>query len=428
MTGLARAGKTAFLTSLAANLLALGQGRPVLPALAARLQGRLPTVTLAPAGASSIPRFDYAAHLAALARDPPAWPERTAAASLLAFEIVVPRTGFAQALPVQRLRLELLDYPGEWLLDLPLLRTSFDAWSEATLRRLESRPEASEFLAFASGLPAAAPGDEALAAAGHRLYRAALERLRDARLSLLQPGRFLMPPPGEPPPWIAFFPARGSGGLQTLLARRYDAYVAAVERELSDPLFGKLDRMVVLVDVLSALHAGPDAFEDMRAALAEAAGALRWRRSWLETAWALGRLQLPPPVVARSAFAATKADHVGDRQRENLASLLRRIAEPAAAIPAAYHAIAAVRCTKDVTWMLDGRPVSAVQGRRLGDDRPVRSFPGEVPHTPPGPEFWDSGFLELPQFEPIRPPDGGRGGVPEFGLDRLLLSILDDVL
>ncbi len=166
----------------------------------------------------------------------------------------------------------------------------------------------------------------------------------------------------------------------------------------------------------------------MRAALAEASGALRWRRSLLDMAMALTRLELPPAIVSRVVFAATKADHVGDRQRENLAALLRRIAEPASAVPAAYLAVAAVRCTTDITWVLDGRPVSAVQGRRLGDERPVRSFPGEVPHTPPDAEFWAHPFLELPDFEPIRPPDNGRGGVPALGMDTLLLSLLEDVL
>ena len=45
VTGLARAGKTAFLTSVAANLLALGAGRPVLVRCA-----RVPADTLVPFG------------------------------------------------------------------------------------------------------------------------------------------------------------------------------------------------------------------------------------------------------------------------------------------------------------------------------------------------------------------------------------------
>ena len=440
MTGLARAGKTAFLTSTAANLLALGAGRPVLPDLARRLKGRSIQVSLAPSGASGLPRFDLPRHLAALAQDPPAWPERTSAASMLALDITLGRERLGFDLPAQRLRLELLDYPGEWLLDLPLLRTSFADWSAAVLQRLEApvaAPYAREFMAFSAALPASAPGDEALAATGHRLYRATLQRLRDeARLSLLQPGRFLMRAPGPEPAWTPFFPNLGAAGLQSLLARRYAAYVEAVQRDLNEPMFGNLDRIVVLVDLLTALHAGSSAFADAAGAVAAAAGALRWRRSWIETAWALGRLRLPPRIVSRVAFGATKADHVADRQRGNLAALLRNVANAggevgladAAEVNTAYLSLAAVRCTEDFVWTLDGRPVSAVRGRRIGDDRMLRSYPGEVPDRLPDDAFWAHPFLQVPDFEPLRPPDAGRGGVPELGLDALLSFLLDDYL
>ena len=433
MTGLARAGKTTFLTSLAANLLAFGAGRPVLPGLAQRLAGRRPQVTLAPVGAGALPRFDTASHLAALAADPPAWPARTDAAALLALDLTIPRQRLGVSLPPQHLRLELLDYPGEWLLDLPLLRMDFAAWSGGVLRRLElpgAAPYAQEFLAFSAALPAAAPADEGLAAAGHRLYRAVLHRLRnEAGLSLLQPGRFLMPAPGPEPGWMPFFPLRSSGALQSILSQRYAAYCDSVQRDLSDPLFGNLDRMVVLTDLLSALHAGPAAFADVSASLAEVSGALRWRRSLMETAAALGRLSLPPRVLSRVAFAATKCDHVAERQRGNLAALLRAVAAPGTSTArAAYLAVAAVRCTEDFVWTLDGHPVSAVRGRRIGDERLLRSYPGEVPDKPPHASFWAHRFLELPQFEPRRPPEDGRGGIPELGLDSLLLFLLDDVL
>ncbi len=442
MTGLARAGKTAFLTSLAANLLALGAGHAVLPGFARRLKGRWVEVALAPSGVSGLPRFDHARHLAALTRDPPAWPERTSAASMLALDMVLGRERFGITLPPQRLRLELLDYPGEWLLDLPLLRAGFADWSAAVLRRLETpamAPHAAEFMAFNGALPAGAPADEALAATGHRLYRAMLHRLRDeAGLSLLQPGRFLMPAPGPEPAWTPFFPNLGTGGLGNLLARRYAAYVQAVQRDLDEPMFGNLDRIVVLVDLLTALHAGPDAFGDAAAAVAAAAGALRWGRSWFETAWALGNLRWPPRVVSRVAFAATKADHGADRQRGNLAALLRNVAHggiggpsgllDAAEVPTSHLPIAAVRCTEDFVWTLDGRPVSAVRGRRIGDERLLRSYPGEVPDRPPDDAFWAHPFLQLPDFEPLRPPLDGRGGVPELGLDALLCFLLDDAL
>jgi predicted YcjX-like family ATPase len=428
VTGLARAGKTAFLTSLAANLLAHGAGLEVLPSLV----GQVTRVSLAPAGVTGLPRFDQGAHLAALAGDPPRWPERTGAVSLLALDLEVAGRGFADSvLPARRLRLELLDYPGEWLLDLPLLAQDFSTWSGAVLRRLgapEVADVAGEFLAFVRALPAGVAASDALVGAGQRLYRAMLGRLRDELgLSFLQPGRFLMPAPGPEPVWGAFFPFVGEGGLAGLMAQRFEAYKAAVREDLVSPLFGSLDRVVVLADLLSALHAGPAAFADAEAALTAAAGALRWRGSWLEALGSLATLRLPPRVIRRVAYAATKADHVADRQRGNLAALVRSIVSGPGVATASF-AIASVRCTQDFVWTLEGHPVSAVRGRRLGDERVTRSYPGEVPDRAPDAEFWAHPFLALPQFEPMRLPGQGGAGVPAVGLDGLMAFLLGDLL
>jgi predicted YcjX-like family ATPase len=425
---LARAGKTAFITSLAANLLAAGAGLPTLPALSARLAGRRVGVRVAPSGASALPRFDEAAHLRALAADPPAWPARTGAVSLLALELTIPRAGLASALPPRVLRLELLDYPGEWLLDLPLLTTEFATWSEATLRRLEGRAAAQPFLQFAAGLPATAPADDTLAATGHRLYREALHRLRDEDgLALLQPGRFLMPAPGSEPPWVQFFPMRGRGGLQALLSQRYDAYRDRVRQDLVSPLFGHLDRMVVLADLLTALHGGRDSFADAQAALAAASGALRWRFSWTEALTALLSLRRPPPVIRRVAYAATKADHVASRQRGNLRALMAALTPGGGDVVTRHFAIASIRCTEDATMPLGGRSVSAVRGRIAGQGVGL-SYPGEVPDGPPDDAFWAGEFFDLPDLEPTRLPGAGRTGVPQIELDALLTFLLDDLL
>jgi predicted YcjX-like family ATPase len=433
VTGLARAGKTAFLTSVAANLLAQADGNDVLPALAARLADRTFQVTLAPAGASGLPRFDYAAHLAALAADPPRWPARTDAVSLLALDVRIGWAGFLGALPQRRLVLEFLDYPGEWLLDLPMLGQDFADWSAQTLRRLQ-QPEAAgatrDFLAFQQGLPARASADEALAATGHALYRLALMRLRDeVGLSFLQPGRFLMPAPGPEPPWLTFFPHAGDGPLAGLLRARFDAYRQSVRAELQEPSFGRVDRLVVLADLLAALHAGPAAFADTEAALGAVARALHWRNPLL------GRLASILPSwlavgggIQRVAFAASKSDHVAERQRGNLAALVRRLTEVPDHAETAAFAVAAVRCTEDFVWTLDGRNISAVRGRVLGEERLTRSYPGEVPDRVPEPGFWSHAFLAAPVFEPRRLPNGGRGGVAQIGLDALLGFLLGDVL
>ena len=144
---------------------------------------------------------------------------------------------------------------------------------------------------------------------------------------------------------------------------------------------------------------------------------------------ALANLRLPPRVIDRVAFAATKADHVAERQRGNLVSLMRNLTQvPGTGVKTAHFALASVRCTEDHVLRLEGRPVSAVRGRVLGQDRPSISYPGEVPDQPPDASFWQHPFLALPVFEPMRLPDGGRLGVPNINLDALLAFLLRDEL
>jgi predicted YcjX-like family ATPase len=433
ITGLARAGKTALLTSLAVNLLALSAGRPALPAVSDRLRGRRLSVSIAPAAASGIPRFEVEPHMAALAADPPQWPARTTAVSLLALDVDVSREGLLAPLGPQRRRLEFLDYPGEWLLDLPLISQDYASWSAATLRRLATlqRPEiARAFLGFVHSLPAGVAPDEALSLNGHRLYTEVLQQMRDETgLAFLQPGRFLMPPPGAQPPWMQFFPLPGRSPLVNLMEARFDAYVDAVRRDLMSPMFGDLNGLVVLADLLSALHQGQTAFADAQLALAAAANALRWDLSWSDYLAAFVQLKLPPSAIRHVAFAASKADHIAARQRGNLTALMRRITRvPNEGVTSAVFSIASVRCTEDVVETLAGRPVSAVRGRIIGEPRPARFYPGEVPDGLPDDTFWQHRFLALPDFEPMRLPEDGRGGIPQLGLDALIAFLLTDIL
>jgi len=433
ITGLARAGKTALITSLAANMLALSGGRPALPAVVDRLRGRRLSVSISPAGASDIPLFEVKPHTDALAADPPSWPARTTAVSVLALDVDCPREGVLTALGPLRRRLEVLDYPGEWLLDLPLVGQDFAAWSEATLRRLETLKRADiprAFLSFVRGLPAGARAEEALSSNGHRLYVETLRRMRDEiGLAFLQPGRFLMPPSGAQPPWMQFFPLPGRSPLARAMQARFSAYLDAVQRDLMSPMFGQLDSLVVVADLLSALHQGQAAFTDAQLALATAADALHWERSWSDYLAALAQLKLPPSPIKRVAFVATKADHIAARQRGNLASLMRHITRvPQSGVSSSVFSIASVRCTEDVVETLSGRPVSAVRGRIIGGSRPARFYPGEVPDSVPDDMFWQHRFLALPNFEPMRLPEGGRGGIPQIGLDALISFLLADML
>ncbi len=433
VTGLSRAGKTVFLTSLVANLVAAGQGRRTLPALEAT-SGRLRGARAIPPGVEATPRFDAEAHLAALAADPPEWPARTEDLSTLSLSLTLRRRGvYGQILPDREVTLDLLDYPGEWLLDLPMFAQDFSEWSEATLARISTgvrADPAAEFLAFARALPATAPAEDSLARRGHQLYRRFLLTARDELgLRFLQPGRFLNPGPSGDAPLLWFFPlpaAARNSPLGELLARRHEAYLRDQRDRFLDPVFRRFDRQVVLVDVLGALHAGREAFEDTAEALAAISATLRYGRGWLDLLTGAG--------IARVAFAATKADHVPEVSRDSLASLLsdlvdapRRRAEIAGAA-VSVHAVAAIRCTQEATAMHGGRPAPAVRGILLENGRWATVDPGLVPVRRPPESFWSAPYFQMPVFRPPGLDPDGRGGVPHLGLDALLSTLLGDAL
>ena len=73
VTGLARSGKTVFITSLVANLMDRGR----MPGLLAQSEGRILSAYLQPQPDDTLPRFDYESHLGDLTARDPHWPDST---------------------------------------------------------------------------------------------------------------------------------------------------------------------------------------------------------------------------------------------------------------------------------------------------------------------------------------------------------------
>ena len=127
VTGLSRAGKTVFITALLHGLLRGGRF-PVFEALA---NGRIAGARLAPQPDDAVPRFDYEGHVRSVVIERQ-WPESTRQISELRVVIDYQSAGGA----MRTLTLDIVDYPGEWLLDLPLLDKSYEQWSAETLAQL----------------------------------------------------------------------------------------------------------------------------------------------------------------------------------------------------------------------------------------------------------------------------------------------------
>ena len=459
VTGLSRAGKTVFITALIHNLVHGGR----LPFFDAWQGGRISGARLTPQPDDNVPRFKYEAHVADLV-ERRVWPESTRRISELRVVIdyesarVVKRT-----LGRGRLNLDIVDYPGEWLLDLALLGKSYAEWSAESLA-LSREPHrarmAADWHAALATVSADAPENEDDA---RRLADIFTRYLRSARadehaLSMLPPGRFLMPGDLEGSPALTFAPLDVAGGyeaakdtLAKMFERRYEAYKTHVVKPFFRDHFARLDRQIVLVDMLAALNAGPAAIRDLETALADVLAAFRpGKASWLRS--------ILTRRIDRILFAATKADHVHHSDHDSLARLLERLTKSAAHRASFAGAevrivpLAAVRATREVNVTRRGETLQAISGvpmagERVGDEiydgeTEIALFPGDLPQDPeavfeqPGPlderrRAEEAMALRFLRFRPPRletTAEGVKLSLPHIRLDQTLQYLIGDKL
>jgi predicted YcjX-like family ATPase len=456
VTGLARAGKTVFITALVRSLVSGGR----LPYFAAMAEGRIARAYLEPQPDDSLPRFAYEEHLAELAKDPPQWPESTRRISQL--RVTIEYTSAAllrRTLRPGRLHIDIVDYPGEWLLDLPLLDLGFAEWSARALAEAQSplrSNAAREWLAFLSAIDANGPADEQKALNGAELFTRYLQAARapDAVLMAPGPGRFLLPGDLAGSPLITFFPLpqSGTGGhprstLGAMLARRYESYKSHVVQPFFRDHFARLDRQIVLVDALAAVNSGPEALLDLQATME---AVLRCFRPGANTLLS----SLVAPRIDRLMFAATKADHLHHASHDRLEAILRLLAERAigrasfAGAEVKVMALAALRATREAEarsgWQrlpcIVGVPLPGERlGRKVFDGRTEAAvFPGDLPADPASlltPSLPAAAAADSVQFLRFRPPRvsldspaGDAPALPHIRLDRAIDFLLGDQL
>ncbi len=440
VTGLSRSGKTVFITSLVANL--LNRGR--MPQLTAAADGRVLTAFLQPQPNDAVARFDYETHLASLTGPEPAWPDSTRSISQLRLSLRVQPHGILSGLTGPRtVHLDIVDYPGEWLLDLPLLEQSYANWAAETiaLARTEARaPHARDWLEHLDKADPGAPLDEVAAQEQARAFTAYLQAAREAGLSAVAPGRFLMPGDLKGSPALTFAPLpkperTGGNALFSTFERRFESYKRIVVKPFFRDHFASIDRQVVLVDALGAINAGPQAVEDLRQAMAAILMTFRpGRNSWLSSI--LGRR------VERILFAATKADHLHHSQHgaltaitEALLTEARRRADFKGAQTRAM-AIAALRTTVEETVTHDGATLDCVRGTLAETGREVAMYAGDLPEDPghllvparQGESRWLDNEYAIMKFAPPRLTLSPDEGPPHIRLDRAAEFLIGDRL
>jgi uncharacterized protein len=454
VTGLSRAGKTVFITALVHNLIHGGR----LPLFEPVHSGRVASAGLTPQPSMNLPRFQYEEHVQTLVRNRK-WPESTRAISELRLTInYQSASAWNRVLGSGTLNIDIVDYPGEWLLDLPLLAMDFEDWSRQSIEtaRLGNRARLSdEWLSLLAGLNPQAPAKETDAI---ELAEAFTRYLRECRkdqsaLSTLPPGRFLMPGDMEGSPALTFAPMTLESGeknnpdsLYAMMAERFEAYKQYVVKPFFREHFVRLDRQIVLVDALQAMNAGPEAVNDLETALARILTCFRpGRASWL--APILGR------KIDRLLFAATKADHLHHENHDRLEKILHRLVANAAArakfagANVEVLALAAIRATREAVLRQNGEELPVITGVPLAGemiggqtfDGNTRTavFPGDLPDNPEilfrSSELNKKKLADL-QFVRFRPPEieTGENGMllslPHIRLDRALQFLFADKL
>ena len=437
VTGLARSGKTVFITSLVANLIERGRMPGLLSA------GAIEAAYLQPQPDDIVPRFAYEAHRAALTARDPHWPESTAQTSQLRLSLRVRPSGLLGAVSGPRVvHLDIVDYPGEWLLDLGLMDRDFAQWSAETLTRLQSRPQAAEFLALLAASDADAPHDEAQAQTLAAAYAAYLHAARDAGYSDCTPGRFLLPGDMAGSPVLTFAPLAGErhrrGSLGREMERRYEAYKSRVVKPFFRDHFARIDRQIVLVDALGAINAGPQALEDLRRTMADILGAFRPGRNAFLSQLLLGKR------VEKILFAATKADHIHHSQHPRLTAIMEALVAEArsradfSGAKTQAMSLAALRATVEETREHNGVELGVVRGRVLqgGAEKQAAFYPGELPDDPNkllgparagDPAWLDADFAAM-RFLPARLELSPGMGPPHIRLDRAAEFLIGDKL
>jgi predicted YcjX-like family ATPase len=465
VTGLSRSGKTVFITAFVQQLtraLAAGAGRRTqLPLFRVLAEERLDSAYLDPQPDYNIPRFAYEEHLAALTGHDRRWPHSTRRISELRVTMEYKRKGgvLLAGSDKGRLDIDIVDYPGEWLLDLPLLGKTYAQWSHETLETSSAAARASIAAEWRGANAQIDPRARLREPTAQKLAALFTHYLREAKsdrfaLSTLPPGRFLMPGDLEGSPMLTFAPLVVEPGVEyptrslaAEMERRYEAYKAQIVKPFFRDHFARLDRQIVLVDALGALNSGPAALRDLETALAEVLTAFRTGRSNIFST-------IFRPKIDKILFAATKADHLHHTSHDRLEAILRHLASRAigraqtVGVKIDSVALAAVRATREAMVKHDGETLAAIVGTPIAGERigldafdgvaEGAIFPGELPADPrlvfrgdalaQADEDADFRFLKF------RPPtaklakDGEPLPLPHIRLDRALEFLLGDRL
>lgn len=434
ITGVSGAGKTAFLTSFI-HQLTQPQAQQ-LPFFQVMQQQRYLGGQGVPNRLAQRARFPFELNLQQLQQGQ--WPASTTALSQFTLQLrYKPMNPLKQKLlDWQTLTLEITDYPGEWLLDLPMLQLNYAQWCESVWAMLNTDPLRVLAEPFRQQLLQAAAFAET-GADPLRLqqltdvYHQLLQTLKQQQLAvILQPGRLLRPGELAGAPLLQLFPLlpaqlTSDNALTRQLSQNFHDYQHKVVAPFYRDYFAGLDRQVILADCLGALNRGHHALQELQQALM----LIMQHFSYGPDSW---WRRVFKPRIDKVLFVASKADLLTPDQHRNLLLLLQQMLQQplyqqryqrcdtqALAVAAVVSSeLGQVQTPDGIKPCLRGRLASTGELQVL--------FPGDVPLSMPSPLLFAHHQFAFPEFLPLVGMD--KSEPQQLRMDQALQFLLGDHL
>ncbi|GAA4357234.1 YcjX family protein [Kangiella marina] len=445
VTGLSGAGKTGFITSLINQLLTAPTYHQ-LTFFKPNADGRLTASKLAQHPELHIPGFDYHGAIDRLTGNNPVWPASTRGVSQAQIKcrFHVSNKWVKKVQADSTVTIDIIDYPGEWLLDLPLLGMSFKEWCQACVKYLSSeRREAfcSRIKSEITALDVTQAVDETSTSnqlgVVAKKYTEALLKYREQHndFSLALPGRFILPGEFEGAPTLEFFPILNedilsldwgtvpANSIIKVLEKRFNYYKNEVIRPFFDEYFSKVDRQIVLIDTCSVLESGYDSYIDLKQTIEKLLDGYSYGRSnWLK--------RLFSPSIDKLLIATSKVDLVPPDQHAALESFMQKMVAQARnnvgyeGVDVETMAISAISTSEPVITEHDGQKLHCVKGKDRGSGNSVIHYPGKVPETILSRSQWNQ--LEI-DFSPFDIPElNADEPLPHIRMDKVLQYLIGD--
>ncbi|MBH0016031.1 YcjX family protein [Pseudoalteromonas sp. NGC95] len=439
VTGLSGSGKTAFITALVKHLTTQADDKN-LPFFDVMREHRHVATKVVPQEALKVPTFNYTRALNSLLPSDgmPTWPASTERINTLRLAIKYQSNAGLRGhfSPQSTLYLDIIDYPGEWLLDLPMLEQSYAQWCEQQYPLLTQPSRvntSSDFLMAVEQLDLNAPVDENALAHIAQLYQSMLVGLKkDTKLAMLQPGRMLMPGDLQGAPLLFFFPVSGkvnsddvvAGSNLAHLIKRFNAYIKEVVKPFYNEHFRHFDRQIVLVDVLSALNEGHETLQEQSSVINQLLAHFNYGESGFFK-------RLFKPNIDKILFAANKSDHISAKHHKDLALLLDSLVHEQSnhlkfdGVKIETMAMSSITATQPRQIADKGQTLDCIYGKPLHEPDWLTYLPPQPPSRMLNKNEWPAQGFEFLSFSPMPSPDKQ---LKHIRLDHVMQYLLGDKL